>query len=74
MCALQDGEAQDKVTALVRIQFNALPAYDARVANPRAVFIKELSFRSAKPEAAQKFVQARGSRGLQLCLTLALFS
>jgi hypothetical protein len=61
LCALQDGEAQDKVHAHVRIQFNTMPTYDARVSFPKAAFIKELSFRSAKPDAAQKFVQARCS-------------
>lgn len=55
----QDGEAQEKVHSYVRIQFNTMPAYEARAAHPKAVLIKELSFRSAKPEAAHKFVQAR---------------
>ena len=55
----QDGEAQDKVHSYVRVQFNTMPTYDARQSFPTAAFIKELSFRSAKPDAAQKFVQAR---------------
>jgi nucleosome binding factor SPN SPT16 subunit len=53
----QDGEAHDKVHAHVRIQFNTMPSYDARQAFPKAAFIKELSFRSAKAEAAHRFVQ-----------------
>ena len=60
---LQDGEANDKVHALVRIQFNALSSYDARQAFPKAAFIKELSFRSAKPETAHKFAQVRALVG-----------
>ena len=60
----QDGEAQEKVHSYVRIQFNTMPSYEARAAHPAAVLIKELSFRSAKPEAAHKFVQARLSPAL----------
>jgi nucleosome binding factor SPN SPT16 subunit len=55
----QDGEAQDKVHSYIRIQFNTMPSYDARIAFPKAALIKELSFRSVKPEAAHKFVQVR---------------
>jgi hypothetical protein len=74
---MQDGEANDKVHALVRIQFNSLPSYDARQAFPKAAFIKELSFRSAKPETAHKFVQVcaldqRGPRLLHLACSLWL--
>jgi nucleosome binding factor SPN SPT16 subunit len=53
----QDGEAQDKVHSYVRIQFNTMASYDARIAFPKAALIKELSFRSVKPEAAHRFVQ-----------------
>eukprot|EP00892_Ulva_mutabilis_P009240 jgi/Ulvmu1/6689/UM030_0020.1 len=53
----QDGEANDKVHSYVRIQFHCNATYEARQAHPKAAFIKELSFRSAKSDAAQKFVQ-----------------
>lgn len=53
----QDGEAQDNVHSYVRVQFNTMPTYDARLAFPKAALIKELSFRCAKSETAQKFVQ-----------------
>lgn len=55
----QDGEANDKVHSYVRIQFHCNATYEARQAHPQAAFIKELSFRSAKSDAAQKFVQVR---------------
>lgn len=58
---MQDGEANDKVHSYVRIQFHCNAAYEARQAHPHAAFIKELSFRSAKSDAAQKFVQVRPS-------------
>jgi len=64
---VQDGEANDKVHSYVRIQFHCNAAYDARQGNPTAAFIKELSFRSAKSDAAQKFVQVRAQPPRSRC-------
>jgi FACT complex subunit (SPT16/CDC68) len=61
---VQDGEANDKVHSFVRIQFHCNPQYDAREANPAAAFIKELTFRSVKSDAAMKFVQVRAHRAV----------
>ena len=52
MCAPQEGEH-----AYIRLNFNFGGAYEPSTRHPAAIFLKELSFRTADPRHAAKVVQ-----------------